>query len=110
MDQKNIEVSYWFILKRFGLDKTGLIGMFLLVSCSSLSVVSIFLPGSPLDLTYFAHKETEAIIEHLNVTKEIDLSEVASRNWLDPGFWLPFSSVLVLLTGIILARLLLLTY
>ncbi len=29
------------------MERTGLLGMFLQVSCSSLSIVSVFLPGSP---------------------------------------------------------------
>ena len=45
-----------------GLERTGLLGMFLFVNCSSLAVVSIFLPGSPfliygikLTLDYLNH-------------------------------------------------------
>ena len=40
-------LAYPHIKKRIGLERTGLIGMFFLVSTSSLAVVSIFLRGSP---------------------------------------------------------------
>lgn len=39
--------AYPHIKKRIGLERTGLFGMFFLVSTSSLSVASLFLPGSP---------------------------------------------------------------
>merc|ERR1712088_322518 len=40
-------VAYPIIKRRLGLERTGLLGMFLLVSTSTLSVASIFIPGSP---------------------------------------------------------------
>ena len=97
-------LAYPIFRQKFGLDRTGLIGMFLLVSCSSLAVLSVFLPGSPMDLSHITFENTEAIIEKLNVTETVDLKVVAEKNWLDVEFWVPFSSVLVLLSGIILAR------
>ena len=95
-------LAYPVFRQRFGLERTGLLGMFLLVSCSSLAVLSVFLPGSPWDLSHLAF--AEAIIENLNITDTVDLKTVAEKNWMDPDFWAPFSSVLVLLSGIILAR------
>ena len=43
-------LAYPLIRRRIGLERTGLVGMFLLISCSSLAVISAFLPGSPMDL------------------------------------------------------------
>eukprot|EP00094_Tigriopus_californicus_P010640 TCALIF_10264-PA protein Name:"Similar to SLC40A1 Solute carrier family 40 member 1 (Homo sapiens)" AED:0.13 eAED:0.13 QI:0/0/0/0.85/1/1/7/0/485 len=40
-------MAYPQIKKRIGMERTGLFGMFFLVSTSSLSVASLFLPGSP---------------------------------------------------------------
>ena len=97
-------LAYPVLRKKFGLERTGLIGMFLLVSCSSLAVLSVFLPGSPMDLSFIALQDTEAIIDNFNITETVDLKTVAEKNWIDPEFWAPFSSVLVLLSGIILAR------
>jgi iron-regulated transporter 1 len=97
-------LAYPIFRQRFGLERTGLLGMFLLVSCSSLALLSVFLPGSPLDLSHLTFQESEAIIESLNITETVDLKSVAAKNWLDPKFWAPVYSVLVLLSGIILAR------
>merc|ERR1719154_464399 len=57
-----------------------------------------------MDLSIITSQHTEAIIENLNITETVDLKAVAEKNWLDLEFWAPFSSVLVLLSGIILAR------
>ena len=46
-------VAYPPIRARVGIERTGLIGMFLLISTSSLAVISCFLPGSPMDLDFF---------------------------------------------------------
>jgi len=97
-------LAYPIFRRKFGLERTGLLGMFLLISCSSFAVLSVFLPGSPLNLSHLSLQETEAIIENLNNTEIVDLKVVAEKSWIDPDFWLPFSSVLVLLSGIILAR------
>ena len=43
-------LSYPPIRATVGLERTGLMGMFLLISCSSLAVLSTFLPGSPMNL------------------------------------------------------------
>merc|ERR1712002_118536 len=44
-------LAYPALRRRVGIERTGLLGMFLLVSCSSLAVISAFLPGSPMDLS-----------------------------------------------------------
>ena len=43
-------LSYPPIRSRVGLERTGLMGMALLISCSSLAVLSTILPGSPMNL------------------------------------------------------------
>ena len=97
-------LSYPVFRRKFGLRRTGLLGMFLLVSCSSLAIFSIFLPGSPLDLKSMTNDVPKIILENVNSTTSVDLSSPAEKHWMDVAFWLPFSSVMVLLSGIILAR------
>merc|ERR1719315_490009 len=99
-------LAYPALRRRVGLERTGLIGMFLLVSCSSLAVVSAFLPGSPMDLTYLVSGESTNILkQQANSTADVEVIEVSTaKSWTDPEFWLSYASVLVLLTGIILAR------
>ena len=63
--------------------------MFLLISCSSLAVVSAFLPGSPMDL-------------HLTVNSTANTTEVSEE--ATDGFWQDYASVSTLLFGIITAR------
>merc|ERR1712042_416654 len=99
-------LAYPALRRRVGIERTGLIGMFLLISCSSLAVVSAFLPGSPMDLTYLVGgKSTNILKQQANSTADVEVIEVsAAKSWTDPEFWLSYASVLVLLTGIILAR------
>merc|ERR1719450_1965933 len=107
-------LAYPPIRKRVGLERTGLLGMFLLVSCSSLALVSIFLPGSPMDLNVFFKSKTNSSMlvsppainqENTNTTEsESDAeSKVLLENDVAP--WLLANcSVIVFLSGIILAR------
>ena len=104
-------LAYPLIRKTVGLERTGLLGMFLLVSCSSLALVSIALPGSPMDLNVFVQSNinssaplspTTIIPEDTNssvsgIMAESEVTDVAS--WL-----LANCSVIVFLSGIILAR------
>merc|ERR1719209_2737389 len=55
-------LAYPPIRKRVGLERTGLLGMFLLVSCSSLALLSIVLPGSPMDLNVLIQSKTNSSI------------------------------------------------
>ena len=66
--------------RRLGLERTGLLGMFLLVSTSTLSVVSIFITGSPF-INWISNIENEDNDKSSNI-----------------------AHVTVLMTGIILAR------
>ena len=63
--------------------------MFLLISCSSLAVVSAFLPGSPMDL---------------NLTVNSTANTTAVSEEATDGFWQAYASVSTLLFGIITAR------
>merc|ERR1711974_299868 len=55
-------LAYPPIRKRVGLERTGLLGMFLLVSCSSLALLSIALPGSPMDLNVLVQSNINSSI------------------------------------------------
>jgi len=109
-------LAYPVIRKAVGIERTGLIGMFLLISCSTLAVVSPFLPGSPMDLSVLgAQKEgnmtTATETKIINKTR-VSLSELSQEvswepqivDWKDPDFWANHSSVLMFLAGIIFAR------
>merc|ERR1712156_1379883 len=107
-------LAYPPIRKRVGLERTGLLGMFLLVSCSSLALVSILLPGSPMDLNVFFKSKTNSSMlvsppainqEYTNTTEsESDAeSKVLPENDVAPWL-LAHCSVIVFLAGIILAR------
>jgi len=89
-------LAYPPIRKRVGLERTGLLGMFLLVSCSSLALVSIFLPGSPMDLNVFFKSKTNSSMlvsppainqEYTNTRVKVMLSQkFFLRMMLLPGF------------------------
>merc|ERR1719427_338394 len=95
-------LAYPVLRSRVGIERTGLLGMFLLISCSFLAVISAFLPGSPMDLTNILSGESTNILETINSTEKVEVT--SERNWTEPEFWLSYASVLVFLTGIILAR------
>merc|ERR1719348_365211 len=69
-------LAYPVIRKSVGIERTGLLGMFLLISCSSLAVISAFLPGSPMDLSVLTsgaqmQNETNTILPIMNATLAI---------------------------------------
>merc|ERR1719187_1787074 len=92
-------LTYPVLRSRVGIERTGLIGMFLLVSSSSLAVVSAFLPGSPMDLGLLAGSRGK---QEGNYTLGVEMT--SERIWTEPEFWRSYTSVLLFLTGIILAR------
>merc|ERR1719167_595403 len=106
--------AYPPIRKRVGLERTGLLGMFLLVACSSLALLSIVLPGSPMDLNVlvqsninssFPLSPTTIIPENTNSSVSGTLAESEVFPDSDIASWLLANcSVIVFLTGIILAR------
>jgi len=98
-------LAYPVLRNKVGIERTGLLGMFLLISCSSLAVVSAFLPGSPMDLSILVSQVSTPIMENQTSNYSVEVVEVTSeRNWTEPEFWCEYASVLVFLTGIILAR------
>merc|ERR1719158_2616569 len=98
-------LAYPVLRNRVGIERTGLLGMFLLITCSSLAVISAFLPGSPMDLSILVSQVSTPIMDNQTSNYSVEVVEVTSeRNWTEPEFWCEYASVLVFLTGIILAR------
>jgi len=104
-------LAYPPIRKRVGLERTGLLGMFLLVSCSSLALVSIVLPGSPMDLNVLVQSNINSSIPFSPTTSipadsNSNISgTLAESGVTDAASWLLANcSVIVFLSGIILAR------
>merc|ERR550517_1809464 len=104
-------LAYPPIRKRVGLERTGLLGMFLLVSCSSLALVSILLPGSPMDLNVLIQSKTNSsiLLSPTTIIPEDTNSSAsgtkADSEDTDVASWLLANcSVIVFLSGIILAR------
>jgi len=93
-------LAYPPIRSRIGLERTGLLGMLLLISTSSLAVLSVFLPGSPMDLEAWMRNDnmTEAYNDN-NSTD--DTSAIIDES---NEFLMKYGSVSVFLLGIILAR------
>ena len=91
---------YPHLRSRVGLQRTGLIALFAEISCLSLSVASIWLPGSPFDLVgYFSgvsSPEFEAVgnfsLQTMKTTPEF-FPEPSS-----------YCSIWAFITGIVLAR------
>jgi len=92
-------LAYPAIRKRVGLERTGLMGMFLLISCSSLAVVSAFLPGSPMDLQWFVMTDFQN-----NTNSSTAIPDIEEGALTFETYWQSFGSVSIFLTGIILAR------
>jgi len=101
-------LAYPCLRSRVGLERTGLFGMAMLISCSTLAVVANFLPGSPMDLVYLLRDDailinTTAVI---NTTMGINTTHQGEEglSWRDEEFWMQYLSVSVFLCGIIMAR------
>jgi len=100
-------LAYPPIRKRIGLERTGLMGMFLLISCSSLAVISAFLPGSPMNLESLVQSgKTLALAENFNSSSNVSSSaEIPEPETLTlETYWQLYGSVSMFLAGIILAR------
>jgi len=95
-------VAYPPIRARVGIERTGLIGMFLLISTSSLAVISCFLPGSPMDLNFFNTASNSTSLG--NSTDDVDDPTTEVSNLTFDDFVQKYSSASVFLLGIILAR------
>jgi len=75
---------------KLGIERTGVLGMFILVFCITFCVVSIWLPGSPFD------PFNSSLIIPTNAT--VDYIDMKCSSYVN------FTSVGIMLTGIILAR------
>ena len=98
-----------YCCRRLELERTGLLGMFLLVGTSTLSVVSIVLPGSPFinwileeyssPTVYSRYENTHQ--EPSTVHGVIREEEAVDSNQKNPS---NMAHISMLMTGIILAR------
>lgn len=95
-------LAYPAIRKRVGLERTGLMGMFLLISCTSLAVLSAFLPGSPMNLQSMvgSYNNTNTTNNNNNTAKP----DIEGETLTFETYWQSFGSVSIFLSGIILAR------
>jgi len=83
-------LAYPHIRRRIGIERTGLFGMFFLVTTSSAAVLSNFLPGSPFMLNFrWSHLQSENVSGNTNNADGDSDSVIA---------------VCVLMSGIIAAR------
>jgi len=101
-------LSYPPIRARVGLERTGLMGMFLLISCSSLAVLSTFLPGSPMNLqslVYPGLSENNISTNYsANNSEGVATTELQEQSLTFQAYWQSYGSVSIFLAGIILAR------
>ena len=96
------------------MERTGLLGMFLLVSTSTLSVASIFIPGSPfinwiLDIEREQHREASSVPPNMFKQEELsvqakDENDENARNLNGQLYPSNVPHITLLMTGIILAR------
>jgi len=92
-------LAYPHFRKSLGQERTGLVGMALLISCSSLAVISTFLPGSPMDLEYLVRGK---VTEGANNTVINGSNTEAAL--VEGDYWVNYLSVSAFLIGIITAR------
>ena len=109
-----INLKFDILLRRLGLERTGLLGMFLLVSTSTLSVVSIFIPGSPfinwiLDIERTQRSEASSVAPNMLKDEELlvivkDQNDENTKNLNGQLYPSNVPHITLLMTGIILAR------
>ncbi|XP_004601277.2 solute carrier family 40 member 1 isoform X2 [Sorex araneus] len=113
-------VAFTWLRRKCGLIRTGLISGFAQLSCLILCVVSVFMPGSPLDLTVSPFEdirsrfiEADSIPAAISTeTPEVLLTtEMLTTNGSDPNVFSAMSaksesmiSVSLLFAGVIAAR------
>ena len=107
-------LKFDILLRRLGLERTGLLGMFLLVSTSTLSVVSIFIPGSPfinwiLDIEREQRYEASSLSPNMLKEEELlvvvkDQNDENTKNLNGQLYPSNVPHITLLMTGIILAR------
>ena len=97
-------ISFPFLRKKFGLTRTGLVGMFSLLITLTMSLVSIWVEGSPFQPDYFT-SAANTTSNSSDYTLQCSPSN-SSAEFDDIGFSpsKSFWSVGLLLTGIIMAR------
>ena len=96
------------------MERTGLLGMFLLVSTSTLSVVSIFIPGSPfinwiVDIEREQRSEASSLAPSMLKDEELlvvvkDQNDENTKNLNGQLYPSNVPHITLLMTGIILAR------
>ena len=96
------------------MERTGLLGMFLLVSTSTLSVVSIFIPGSPfinwiLEIEREQRFEASGVAPYMLKDEELlvvvkDQNDENTKNLNGQLYPSNVPHITLLMTGIILAR------
>ena len=96
------------------MERTGLLGMFLLVSTSTLSVVSIFIPGSPfinwiLDIEREQRYEASSLSPNMLTDEGLlvvvkDQNDQNAKNLNGQLYPSNVPHITLLMTGIILAR------
>merc|ERR1712038_853287 len=97
-------LSYPPIRARVGLERTGLMGMFLLISCSSLAVLSTFLPGSPMNLKSLVQPGLSENNNNTNYSTGVATTDLEEETLTFQAYWQSYGSVSIFLAGIILAR------
>ena len=96
-------ISFPFLRKKLGLTRTGLVGMCLLVITLTMSLVSIWVEGSPFQPDYF----TSVANTTSNSDYALQCSSSNSSTEFDDNEFSPpksFWSVGLLMAGIILGR------
>ncbi|KAM6178391.1 ferroportin [Rhynchocyon petersi] len=113
-------VAFTWLRQKCGLVRTGLISGFAQFSCLILCVISVFMPGSPLDLsvspfedirTRFIQSEPLSTITPTKIPEALFTTEMQMSNGsspdIDPGMSaksVPVVSVSLLFAGVIAAR------
>ncbi|XP_055967871.1 solute carrier family 40 member 1 isoform X1 [Sorex fumeus] len=112
-------VAFTWLRRKCGLVRTGLISGFAQLSCLILCVVSVFMPGSPLDLTVSPFEDIRSRFIDANSvpaaisteTPEVLTTEMLTTNGSDPNVFSAMSaksesmiSVSLLFAGVIAAR------
>nr|XP_006210053.2 solute carrier family 40 member 1 [Vicugna pacos] len=113
-------VAFTWLRRKCGLVRTGLISGFAQLSCLILCVISVFMPGSPLDLSVSPFEDIRSRFiqtEPLSITPTelpaiISTAEIHKSNESDPASIIPemspksvpVTSVSLLFAGVIAAR------
>merc|ERR1712018_911778 len=86
-------VAYPFLKKCLGLERTGLLGMFLFVTPNLLSVLSNFIPGAPFLENWISQDEKDALLGMNENMESIDQNLPTN-----------VEHITALMTGIIMGR------